>query len=98
MRERHGIESNKQRERTYSRTPPVFATGDSVEFIPSAPLKVRQLGLLGSDRFQDKLMYDDKMMDRAEFRFDGVKGGISWKATMETYLYCKCQMIMQILK
>ena len=48
----------------------------------NGPMKLSlPLGLLGSER-RDKSIYDDKMMTQPEYRFDGTKGGASWKSNI----------------
>ena len=54
---------------------PQVDDGEDPEFNILAPLTLRPLGLLASDK-QDRVISDEKMATTPEFRFDGVKGGV----------------------
>ena len=68
---------------------------DRDAFDPSQPLRVRQLGMLSSDR-QDKVLYDDKMSERPDFQFEGVHHGSAWKIRLEAYFASKCDMMIEV--
>ena len=69
--------------------------GDDPEFDILAPLTLRPLGLLASDK-QDRAIFDEKMA-ATEFRFDGVKGGAVWKSRIERYFISKVPALREIL-
>ena len=56
---------------------------------------VGPLGLLATD----KQLFDDKLTDRAEYRFDGAKvDGVAWKSKLERYFMSKVPALLQILE
>ena len=74
------------------------ATADTGVFDPSQPIKFRGLGLLGGLRYSEKAPFDDKISERSEYRFDGIKGGMAWKSTLEMYMSSKCPIVLELLK
>ncbi len=63
----------------------------------AAPV-LEQLGPLGLLNNPEKQLYDDKLTGQAEYKFDGVKGGIAWKSKVERYFMSKVPALKQILK
>ena len=45
------------------------------------PLKVRPLGNMAGDKWEGRQPFDDKLMQVAEYTFDGVKGGVAWETS-----------------
>ena len=79
---------------------PVFtpADGDDGTFDPTRLIKFRGLGQVAGLRYADKSLYDDKISERTDMRFDGAKGGVAWKSAMEMYLSGKCPIVLELLK
>ena len=46
-------------------------------------MALRLSGPLGAISFQDRHIFEDKMISRIRLPFDGVKHGIAWKVKVE---------------
>ena len=67
-------------------------------FDPTDPIKSRQIGLMSGEKYAERQIFDDKVADRSEFKFDGTKGGTSWKSAIEFYMSSKVPILMELLK
>ena len=59
------------------------------------PLKI---GALGQLHDANARLFDDRLASQSRFQFDGNKGGVSWKGTLERYIISKCPAMMEILE
>jgi len=56
----------------------------------TAPMKLTlPLGHLGGERKDAKSIYDDKLTQHADYRYDGGKTGGGWKGKVERYFIAK---------
>ena len=53
---------------------------------------------MSGEKYAERHLFDDKVADRAEFKFDGTKGGSSWKSVVEFYMSSKVPVLMELLK
>ena len=67
-------------------------------FDPMALIPARQLGLITSEKYQERALFDDKVVDRQDMRFDGGKNGPQWKSAVEFYMSSKCPLLLELLK
>ena len=56
------------------------------------------VGPLLAITYKDRNLFDDKTMLHSEFRYDGNKGGASWKSRVERYFISKAPALRELLE
>ena len=65
----------------------------------NAPMNLSlPLGHLGGERKDAKSIYDDKMTQQSDYRYDGGKNGGTWKSKVERYFITKIPVALELLK
>ena len=55
-------------------------------------------GPLGAIERRDRSIFDEKLTLQAEYKFDGMKGGIAWKGKVERYFISKAPILKELLE
>ena len=55
-------------------------------------------GPLGAIDRKDRSIFDEKLTLQAEYKFDGIKGGIAWKGKLERYFISKAPILKELLE
>ena len=53
---------------------------------------------LGAIGFKDRAIFDDKVANSAEYKFNGTKDGVAWKIKMERYFITRAPVLQKILE
>ena len=62
------------------------------------PLPLALHAPLGAIAFKDRKLFDDKLAMQDEFKFNGVRGGISWKGKVERYFISCAPILKELLE
>ena len=73
------------------------AIGATEPFDPSNPIRARGIGVLASDK-PGFSIFNEKLTESDEFRFDGVKNGSAWKQRVSQHLFGRIPALIEILK
>jgi len=65
---------------------------------PSQSLPLKLKGPLGAINFKDRGIFDEKLATQAEYKFDGVRGGVAWKGKTERHFISRAPIIKDVLK
>ncbi len=72
-------------------------TGPAANAPPqSLPLKLK--GPLGAINVKDRGIFDEKLATQAEYKFDGMRGGVAWKGKTERHFVSRAPIIKDVLK
>ena len=55
-------------------------------------------GPLGAVTYEDRGMFDDKLMLSDEYRYNGIKGGTAWKTRLERYFVARSPALRELLE
>ena len=66
-------------------------------FNPTQPIKGRAIGVLASDK-PGYSLFNEKLTQSDEFKFDGVKNGAAWKLRLTQHFIGRVPAMIEILK